>query len=231
MPIRHSKRAKQREAEHEKQSQVSFEFLTERQKTAWEEYKQHDVLFLSGPAGTGKTFLAMAFAIYDILTKQRKRIILTRPIVEAGESLGYLPGDFTMKVNPYMIPLYDCYHTICPGQTMKNKIIDNAFEVAPIAYMRGRTFHESVCIFDEAQNATLSQLKLFLSRFGQNSKIIVTGDPNQSDLRDKSGLNTVLDRLHGLSGVSIVRFTKDDIVRHPLVGEILARLERCMPMA
>jgi phosphate starvation-inducible PhoH-like protein len=226
MPRRRSERAKEREVTRERaRAEVTFEFLTETQKQAWEAYQENDVLFLAGPAGTGKTFLAVAFAIRDILKKQRQHIILTRPIVEAGESLGYLPGDFTEKVNPYMIPLYDCYHSLCPGATMKNKVIEQAFEVAPIAYMRGRTFNNSVCIFDEAQNATVAQLKLFLTRFGQNSKIIITGDPLQSDLRDRSGLSTVIDKLHDLPGVAIVEFSQSDVVRHPLVSSILERFE------
>jgi len=226
MPNRRSERAKEREVTRERaRAEVTFEFLTETQQQAWEAYQENDVLFLAGPAGTGKTFLAMAFAIRDILKKQRQHIILTRPIVEAGESLGYLPGDFAEKVNPYMIPLYDCYHRLCPGATMKNKVIEQAFEVAPIAYMRGRTFNNSVCIFDEAQNATVAQLKLFLTRFGHNSKIIVTGDPLQSDLRDRSGLSTVIDKLHDLEGVGIVEFSQADVVRHPLVSSILGRFE------
>jgi phosphate starvation-inducible PhoH-like protein len=226
MPRRRSERAKEREVTRERaRAEVTFEFLTETQQQAWEAYQENDVLFLAGPAGTGKTFLAVAFAIRDILKKQRQHIILTRPIVEAGESLGYLPGDFTEKVNPYMIPLYDCYHNLCPGATMKNKVIEQAFEVAPIAYMRGRTFNNSVCIFDEAQNATVAQLKLFLTRFGQNSKIIITGDPLQSDLRDRSGLSTVIDKLHDLPGVAIVEFSQSDVVRHPLVSSILERFE------
>jgi phosphate starvation-inducible PhoH-like protein len=139
MPKRRSARAVEREVTREQnRAQVTFEFLTEKQKLAWDEYQKNEVLFLTGPAGTGKTFLAMAFAIRDVLEKRRTNIILTRPIVEAGESLGFLPGDLTEKVNPYMVPLYDCYHTLCPGHTIKNKVIEQAFEVAPLAFMRGR---------------------------------------------------------------------------------------------
>jgi phosphate starvation-inducible PhoH-like protein len=226
MPKRRSARAREREVTREQnRAQVTFEFLTEKQKLAWETYQKNEVLFLAGPAGTGKTFLATAFAIRDILEKRRTNIILTRPIVEAGESLGFLPGDLIEKVNPYMVPLYDCYHTLCPGHTIKNKVIEQAFEVAPLAFMRGRTFSDAVCIFDEAQNATVTQLKLFLSRFGKNSKIIVTGDPDQSDLGTKTGLFKVMSKLYNLPGVGFVHFSREDVVRHSLITSILERLE------
>jgi phosphate starvation-inducible PhoH-like protein len=204
---------------------VSFEFLTDKQRDAWESYQKNEIIFLTGPAGTGKSFLATAFAIKDILSKTRRKIILTRPIVEAGESLGYLPGDFNEKVGPYMRPLYDCYHYLCPGATIKNKIIEGAFEIAPLAYMRGRTFDDSVCVLDEAQNCTESQIKLFLTRLGKNSKMIVTGDPRQSDLRDRAGMVGIMDRLADLEGIGIVKFVNSEIVRHSLVGKILERLE------
>jgi phosphate starvation-inducible PhoH-like protein len=204
---------------------VSFEFRTDKQREAQQVYLDNDIILLVGPAGTGKTFLAMVFAIQDILQRHRSKIILTRPTVEAGESLGFLPGDFNEKVAPYMTPMYDCYHTLCPGMTLKNKILEQAFEVAPLAFCRGRTFNNSVCILDEAQNATRAQLKLFLTRFGTNSKIIITGDPQQTDIGVDSGLNNILTRLHGLAGVGVVRFTDMDIVRHPLIAAVLKRLE------
>jgi phosphate starvation-inducible PhoH-like protein len=226
MPKRRSDRAIEREVTRERsRSDVTFEFLTDKQRAAWEAYQTNDVIFLTGPAGTGKSFLATAFAIRDILQRVRKKIILTRPIVEAGESLGYLPGTFNEKVSPYMSPLFDCYHVLCPGATLKNKVIESAFEVAPLAFMRGRTMTDAVCILDEAQNATPSQIKLFLTRLGTNSKMIITGDPRQSDLRERSGMVGVMDKLSDLEGVEIVRFTNSDIVRHSLVGKIIDRLE------
>lgn len=201
------------------------EFLNAAQKMAWAAYQQHEVLFLVGPAGTGKTHLAVAFAIHDILNKERKRIVLTRPIVEAGESLGYLPGEFENKVNPYMMPMYDCVDALVPENSPQRESLERSLEVAPIAYMRGRTFNNSVCVFDEAQNATKKQLKLFLSRFGENSKIIITGDPQQSDLGDDVALTDVMNRVENIPGVSIIKFKKDSIVRHPLVSAILEKLE------
>lgn len=202
-----------------------IEFKNEAQAAAWSAFQQHDVLFLIGPAGCGKTFLASAFAIEQILNKQRNKIILTRPIVEAGESLGFLPGEFEEKVHPYMMPLYDCMDQMIGPDGPWRERIDNAVEVAPIAFMRGRTFSNSVCIFDEAQNANYLQLKLFLTRFGQNSKIIVTGDPTQSDIGNKVALVDVVQRLKDVPGIGVLEFKNDSIVRHSLVGKIIERLE------
>jgi len=200
-----------------------IEFLNSAQKLAWGAFQQHDVLFLIGPAGVGKSYLAMAFAVHEILQKTKKRIILTRPIVEAGERLGYLPGDLKEKVDPYMLPLYDCLAKLVQDPNQKT-IIDDAIELAPIAYLRGRSFDNSICIFDEAQNANLGQLKLFLTRFASNSKIVVTGDPSQTDIND-SGLADCVRRLETLPGIGIIKFKNDSIVRHPLVGSILERLQ------
>jgi phosphate starvation-inducible PhoH-like protein len=168
----------------------------------------------------------MAFAISEILAKRKKKIVLTRPIVEAGESLGYLPGTFEEKVNPYMMPLFDCMERCLGPDGPQRDIINKSVELAPIAYMRGRTFNDAICIFDEAQNATYMQLKLFLSRFGENSKIIITGDPNQSDLRPQDrALMSVVEKLSSLKGIGIINFKASSIVRHPLIGAIMEKLE------
>lgn len=203
-----------------------LEFLNQAQKLAWEAFDKHDVLFLIGPAGCGKTMLACAFGISEIVSKKKKKIVLTRPIVEAGESLGFLPGSFEEKVNPYMLPMYDCIDRCVGRDGPQREIVSKSMEIAPLAYLRGRTFHDSVCIFDEAQNATTSQLKLFLTRFGSNSKIIVTGDPLQSDLnpREQALMNTVK-KLENLDGVGVIYFKSSSIVRHPLIASILERLE------
>lgn len=209
-----------------KRTPFHLEFLNQAQKMAYGAFDQHDVLFLLGAAGTGKTFLACAFAISEILSKRKKNIVLTRPIVEAGESLGFLPGTFDEKVSPYMRPMFDCMERCVGREGPQRDIINRSIDVAPIAYMRGSTFHDSVCIFDEAQNATVSQLKLFLTRFGENSKVIITGDPFQSDLRQSDqGLMHVVKRLEGLQGIGVIHFKVGSIVRHPLIGAILEKLE------
>jgi phosphate starvation-inducible PhoH-like protein len=201
------------------------EFKNEAQGLAWAAFKQHDVLFLSGPAGTGKTHLACAFAIEQILSKQKKRIIMTRPVVEAGESLGFLPGTFEEKIDPYMMPMYDCMDKLVGKEGPWREKINYAMEAAPLAYMRGRTFDDAICIFDEAQNASLMQLKLFMTRFGENSKLIITGDPTQSDLPGKVALVNVMHKLHCVEGIGIVEFKPSQIVRHPLISKIIEKLE------
>ena len=207
-------------------SPFHLEFKNQAQKMAWGAFDQHDVLFLLGPAGTGKTHLACAFAIGEILAKSKKRIILTRPIVEAGESLGFLPGTFDEKVNPYMLPMYDCINKCVGVEGPQRDIINRSIEVAPIAYMRGRTFDDAVCIFDEAQNATKSQLKLFMTRFGENSKIIITGDPMQSDIGSgSSGLVHIVKKLEDLQGIGVIHFKASSIVRHPLIASIIEKFE------
>lgn len=202
-----------------------IEFKNDAQSLAYAAFKQHEVLFLVGPAGTGKSYLACAFACEQILKKERRKIILTRPIVEAGESLGYLPGEFEAKVEPYMMPMYDCIDKLVGRENPWRDKIDQALEVVPVAYMRGRTFDDAICIFDEAQNATMMQLKLFLTRFGENTKIVITGDPTQSDLVGEVSLTNVMHRLSPVTGVGTVQFKSNSIVRHPLVAKIIEKLE------
>lgn len=204
-----------------------IEFLNVDQRMAWAAFQQHDALFMIGPAGSAKTHLSCAFAVEQLLNnKQIKRIVLTRPIVEAGESLGFLPGEFEEKVHPYMLPMYDCLDILVGRDNPCRDKINASLEVAPLAYMRGRNFRNAVCIFDEAQNATKMQLKLFLSRFCEGSKVIINGDPRQSDLPGGNvALMDVVKRLNGVPGVGIVQFQAESIVRHPLVAAILERLE------
>ena len=203
-----------------------FEFLNEAQRLAWGAFDQNDVLFLLGPAGCGKTQLSCAFAISEILSKKRKKIVLTRPVVEAGESLGYLPGNLEEKLNPYMMPMYDCMETCIGKDGPQTEIVNKSIEIAPIAYCRGRTFKDSVCIFDEAQNATKTQIKLFMTRFGHNSKMIITGDPDQSDINGgNTSLLQIAEQMEGLKGISVIKFKACSIVRHPLIAGILEKFE------
>ena len=232
---RTEKRTNQNEKKVEKSNyskqSFHFEFFNEEQKSAWGLFEKHDVLFLLGPAGVGKTQLSCAFAMSEVLAGRKEKIILTRPVVEAGESLGYLPGTFEEKVAPYMMPMYDCINRCMGKESPQREVINKSIEIAPIAYLRGRTWHNSVCIFDEAQNATFSQIKLFITRFGKNSKVIITGDPNQSDIpRREQGLMSVVEKLNGLNGIGIIHFKPSSIVRHPLISSILERLEdNCEP--
>jgi phosphate starvation-inducible PhoH-like protein len=206
-----------------KERKFHIEFNNPSQRLAWAMFQKQDVTFLSGVAGTAKTYLASAFAIHECL-QNRKKIIICRPIVEAGESLGYLPGDFQEKVDPYMRPIYDSINKLIGSGAQMEKVEGN-IEVAPIAFLRGRTLDDSVCILDEAQNATTKQLILFLSRLGKNSKMIITGDPTQSDIGEESGFMKIVNALDSLSGIGIMKFSKVDIVRHPLVNSILEKLE------
>lgn len=204
---------------------VELTWRTQAQQHAYEKIDENDISFLLGAAGSGKTFLAMAYAINSVLSGQHSQIVLTRPIVDAGEKLGFLPGTFGEKVNPYMQPLYDAMDAMLGKFSPKREVINKAVVIAPLCYMRGRTFNDSVCIFDEAQNATYMQFKLFLSRFGQNSKIIVTGDPFQSDLpMSPPPINEVIHKLKGTAGIGMTQFTHADVVRHPLVAAILKKL-------
>ncbi len=188
---------------------------------------QHDVVFGIGPAGTGKTYLAVALAVSALMRKQVRRIILARPAVEAGESLGYLPGDLQAKVDPFLRPLYDALHDMLSPELVQKYIEQRIVEIAPLAYMRGRTLNGSFIILDEAQNTTPEQMKMFLTRLGFDSKAVITGDITQIDLPNgkKSGLVEVIDLLRHVEGISFVHLTKQDIVRHPLVQKIVAAYE------
>ncbi len=198
------------------------------QKRYLEAIKENDVVFGIGPAGTGKTYLAMAAAIKAFKGKEVNRIILTRPAVEAGESLGFLPGDLQMKVDPYLRPLYDALFEML-GQDNYNKYVEKGLiEVAPLAYMRGRTLDNAFVILDEAQNTTSEQMKMFLTRLGHGSKAVITGDITQTDLPKgkQSGLVTVLKILKDVKGIGIVYLGNNDIVRHPLVQRIIAAYDK-----
>lgn len=190
--------------------------------------KSCDMIFGVGPAGTGKTYLACVYAVSMLKKGLAKRIILTRPAIEAGESLGFLPGDFKEKVDPYLRPLYDALYDMLGVETVTNYIEKGIIEIAPLAYMRGRTLENAVCILDEAQNTTEMQMKMFLTRMGFNSKMIITGDISQIDLpyNKKSGLVSAINILEGIKQIAITRFEKLDVVRHPLVQKILEAYER-----
>ena len=199
-----------------------LEWKNSSQKIAYMAFEQHDVLFLIGVAGTAKTHLAVAFACSEILSKKKKKIVLSRPIVEAGEKLGFLPGTFEEKINPYLMPIFDCLDTIVGRDTLERNKINQCMEIVPVAYMRGRTFHDSVIILDEAQNSTEEQLKLTMTRLGLNSKMVITGDPTQSDLKGDVALPRIVEGMKKVVGVSVVEFNESHIVRHPLVADILA---------
>ncbi|MFA7229599.1 MAG: PhoH family protein [Melioribacteraceae bacterium] len=190
--------------------------------------KENDICFSIGPAGTGKTYLAVAFAVAALKKGIVKKIILARPAVEAGESLGFLPGDFREKIDPYLRPLYDALEEMIPGEQLKNYIEKGVIEIVPLAYMRGRTLNNAFVILDEAQNATGMQMKMFLTRLGPNSKSIVTGDITQIDLPSysQSGLVQVKEILKGIDGVGFVYFDKGDVVRHKLVKDIINAYEK-----
>jgi phosphate starvation-inducible PhoH-like protein len=185
--------------------------------------RTHDVVFGVGPAGTGKTYLAMASAVSALLERKYKRIILTRPAVEAGEKLGFLPGDLAEKVNPYLRPLYDALHDMMDMEKAQDLLARGTIEVAPLAFMRGRTLNASFVILDEAQNTTIDQMKMFLTRLGYDSKAVITGDVTQVDLPEgkRSGLSDALDLLANVEGIAKCRFSDADVVRHPLVQRII----------
>ena len=194
-------------------------------------YFSSDLIFATGPAGTGKTYIAIALAVRALKNREIKRIILTRPAVEAGERLGFLPGDLKDKLDPYLQPLYDALGDMIPVRKLQEYMADGTIQIAPLAYMRGRTLDRACVILDEAQNTNLGQLKMFLTRMGANAKFIVTGDASQVDLPNKkdSGLIRGINLLKDLKGVSVISFTSEDIVRHPLVTKIVKAFDKAEP--
>ena len=192
-----------------------------------EAINRDDMVFALGPAGTGKTYLAVAQAVAMLITGQVDRLILSRPAVEAGERLGFLPGDMKEKVDPYLRPIYDALYDMLPTEQVERRIASGEIEIAPIAFMRGRTLNDAFIILDEAQNTTPQQMKMFLTRFGMRSRMVICGDPNQTDLPPgaTSGLADAVAKLEGIPKLTMVRFTSSDVVRHPLVGRIVQAYE------
>ncbi len=199
-----------------------------RQEDMVKAYFDNDLVFAIGPAGTGKTYIAIALAVRALKNREIKRIILTRPAVEAGERLGFLPGDLKDKLDPYLQPLYDALGDMIPARKLQEFIADGTIQIAPLAYMRGRTLDRACVILDEAQNTNTGQLKMFLTRMGAGAKFIVTGDATQVDLpnREDSGLLKGVNLLKNIKGIETIVFTSEDIVRHPLVGKIVKAFEK-----
>ncbi|RJF90387.1 PhoH family protein [Sphingomonas cavernae] len=197
------------------------------QITYMQSLARDEIIFALGPAGTGKTYLAVAQAVSQLITGSVDRLILSRPAVEAGEKLGFLPGDMKEKVDPYLRPLYDALHDCLPAEQVERRIASGEIEIAPIAFMRGRTLANAFIILDEAQNTTPLQMKMFLTRFGEGSRMVICGDPNQVDLPDptKSGLADAVSKLTGVGGINVVPFGVSDVVRHPIVGRIVEAYE------
>src|SRR5262249_18339407 len=189
--------------------------------------RDNDVVLCIGPAGTGKTYLAVAYAVSQMRAGLAKRLVLCRPAVEAGERLGFLPGDIAAKINPYLRPLFDALNDLMEPEQVRRYLESDVIEIAPLAYMRGRTLNHAVIILDEGQNTTIPQMKMFLTRMGQNSKIVVTGDVTQVDLprQMRSGLLDAVNRLKDIERIAIVYLTEQDIRRHPLVQEIVRAYE------
>ena len=201
---------------------------SENQRKLVEAYKESDMLFAVGPAGSGKTYTSIALAVRALKNKEVKKIILSRPAVEAGEKLGFLPGDMKDKIDPYLQPLYDALQEMIPSAKLQEYIDTNVIQIAPLAFMRGRTLNDAVVILDEAQNTTSAQIKMFLTRMGWNTKMIITGDRTQIDLpaSQKSGLIEAMRILRGIQGISFIEMGKNDIVRHKLVTKIVEAYER-----
>ena len=198
------------------------------QRKLVESSMKNDLVFALGPAGTGKTYIAVALAVRALKNREVKRIIITRPAVEAGENLGFLPGDLQEKLDPYLRPIYDALQDMVPPEKLKYYQETRVIEIAPLAYMRGRTLHDAFVLLDEAQNTTSEQIKMFLTRMGPNSKVIITGDQTQVDLpiRQKSGLSESLKILNGVKGIGIVNLSGKDVIRHKLVKSIIQAYEK-----
>ena len=201
---------------------------TPNQRKLTEKFDSNDLLFAVGPAGSGKTYTAIALAVRALKNKEVRRIILSRPAVEAGEKLGFLPGDMKEKIDPYLQPLYDALLDMLPAEKVKSHIETGIIQIAPLAFMRGRTLNDAIVILDEAQNTTNHQIKMFLTRMGLNTKMIITGDITQIDLppRQKSGLIDAVETLKGIKSIEVVDFNKNDIVRHSLVQSIVEAYEK-----
>jgi phosphate starvation-inducible PhoH-like protein len=211
-------------ASAKKKELFHIEFLNSVQKKCWETIQNNDIVFLLGSAGSGKTFISTAYSVYSFLRKETQKITITRPIVEAGERLGFLPGSFEDKVHPYMLPIYDTLDELVGTEGPQRMALNRSLEVAPLAYLRGRTFKHSVCLLDEAQNCTYTQIKLFLTRIGEGSKLIITGDPFQSDLGGKVALMEIVEKLSDVKNIAVIKIGDESIVRHPIIGDITSRI-------
>lgn len=207
---------------------IAIKPKTPNQKRLIEKARKYDLLFVVGPAGTGKTYISVALAVRALKNKEIKKIIITRPAVEAGENLGFLPGDLKEKIDPYLRPIYDALDDMIPPEKLKYYIENRIIEIAPLAYMRGRTLHEAFILLDEAQNTTPMQLKMFLTRMGPNSKVIITGDTSQIDLpqRQKSGLIEAMEILNNIEGIAIIELESSDVLRHRLVRDIVQAYDK-----
>ena len=214
--------------EHKIKELELYLMMTPNQQLLVKTFGENDLTFALGPAGTGKTYLAVALAVRALKNKEVRKIILSRPAVEAGEKLGFLPGDMKEKIDPYLQPLYDALEDMIPGAKLRELMEGDVIQIAPLAFMRGRTLNDAIIVLDEAQNTTTHQIKMFLTRLGMGSKMIVTGDTTQIDLprSTPSGLVQALKILHRVKGIGIVEFEKKDIVRHALVQRIVEAYER-----
>ncbi len=207
---------------------IKIKAKTVNQRKLVQAVNKNDMVFAVGPAGTGKTYTAVALAVRALKAKEVKRIILTRPAVEAGENLGFLPGDLKEKLDPYLMPLYDALRDMIPGEKLADMLEFGVIEIAPLAFMRGRTLDKAFVILDESQNTTVMQMKMFLTRMGQTARFVITGDMSQVDLphRQRSGLSYALDILEDVEGIGIVRLTQSDVIRHSLVKRIVDAFDK-----